>query len=828
MSGWSSGREAGCKRKGVNASSGGIKGRVAYAVIVVSEDVMLDDLRFAVRALLKAPGFLAVALVPLALGIGASAAAFGILNAVLLRPLPYPEPERLVILSGRGLTTERFAEWQQRATSYDALAAIDPGLPMVDTVDGPDRLHSLLVSRDFFSMLGLRASAGRLLVADDFRSDSSSLVVTDAFAARLFGSPAAALGRVLHLAGTGYYNERYQIVGTLRSIGPLADEEVSVLMPMLPLPRAELCPAIAHLKPGVTIAAARAEAEGMAIGFAGASRSRPDQRNVTVEGLKARVLGDSAVTVRLIFAAAILVLLITCANVAHLVLVRSSARRRNVAVRLALGASRVRLVRGLLWESFLLSTAAAVAGLFLSTWAVRLLVAVAPYRVPRLADAHTDVAVIGFTGVTVALMSIAFAVAPLLSVRGLDLSSALVEGSRRVAGSARQRRFRSLLVSIEIAIACIVLVSAGLLIETFVTLRPSHPGFNPHGKLVMRVGNTRAKESDSIALVGDLQSRIGALPGIRGVAAASDLPMTGGSWLPAIEVAGHSVAGGASPDAVSVRAVTSNFLSIMQMPLVAGRDLSDADIAQGLGVVVVNREFGRRFLAGVNPLGQRVRFTSGASAGHTFEIVGVAADARIFGETTASRPELYVPFSVEPHRGFYLVTEATGDPALSAGSVRTIVRALAPGAVITNVQTMDDLVGQAVARPRFHAWLLGSLAGLAVLLALMGIYAVMSYAVAERRHEMGVRIAVGAGTRDILALVLRSALRLALVGLAIGLPVAFVVSRTLRALLYGTAPSDPRSYAASGAILLTLSLAAALMPAIRAARVDPVHALRSD
>ena len=265
---------------------------------------MLQDLRFALRALLKAPGFLAVTLVPLALGIGASAAAFGILNAVLLRPLPYPEPDRLVILSGRGLTTDRFAAWQQRATSYDALAAIDPGLPMVDTVDGPERLHSLLVSRDFFSMLGLRASAGRLLDADDFRSDSSSLVVTDALAARLFGSPAAALGRELHLAGTGYYNERYQIVGTLRSIGPLADEDVSVLMPMLPLPRAELCPAVARLKPGVTIAAARAEAEGMAIGFAGTNRSRPDQRNVTVEGLKANVLGDSAVTVRLIFAAA--------------------------------------------------------------------------------------------------------------------------------------------------------------------------------------------------------------------------------------------------------------------------------------------------------------------------------------------------------------------------------------------------------------------------------------------------------------------------------------------------------------------------------------------
>ena len=786
---------------------------------------MLDDLRVALRGLLKARAFTAVALIPLTLGLAASGAAFSILNAVLLRPLPYPDPDRLVILSG-GLTTDRFAEWQQRATSYDAFAAVDPGLPMVDTADGPERLHSLLVSRDFFSMLGLRASAGRLLAAEDFRSGSSSLVVTDALAARLFGSPAAALGGVLRLAGTGYYNERYQIVGTLRSIGPLADEEVSVLMPMLPLPRAEGCPVIARLKPGVAIAAARAEAEGIAIGVAGASRSRPEPRKVRVEGLKAQLLGDSAVMLRLVFAAAMLVLLITCANVAHLVLVRSSGRRRDVAVRLALGASRRRLARGLLWESCLLSTAAAIGGLLLATWAVRLLIALAPYRVPRLAEAQPGVALVGFTVVTVALMSIAFAAAPLWSVRGLDLSAALVEGSRRVAGSARQRRFRSLLVSTEIAIACVVLVAAGLLIETFVTLRPSHPGFNPHHKLVMRIGNTRAQERDSIPIVANLQSRIGALPGVRRVAATSDLPMTGGSWAPAIGFAGRVFAGAASPDAVNVRAVTANYLSVMQTPLVAGRDLADDDMAQRRRVAVINQEFGRR-LAGVSSLGQRVSIISGPERA-SFEIVGIAADARILGETTASRPEMYVPFSVEPHRGFYLVTETAGDPSLSAGSVRTIVRALAPGAAITNVQTLDDLVGQSVARPRFHAWLLGALASLAVLLALVGIYAVISYAVAERGHEMGVRIAVGADTSQILALVLGSSLRLALMGLAMGLPVAVVVSRALGALLYGTAPSDPRSYLASAAILVTLSLAAALMPGLRAARIDPTHALRRE
>lgn len=789
---------------------------------------MRDDRRVALRALLKAPGFTAITLVTLTLGIAASAAAFSILYAVLLRPLPYPDADRLVILFGRGITTDRFTDWQRRTTSYDAFAALDPGLPNVDTRDGPERVRSLLVSHDFFPMLGLRASAGRLFVSDDFRRDSSSVVITDRMAARLFGSPAAALGQVLHLVGTGYFNESYQVVGTIDFIDALPYDDISIMMPLLPLPRAELCPVIARLKPGVTIAAARAEAQGIAAGFAAADASRRGALDVNVESLKARVLGDSALTVRLIFAAALLVLLITCANVAHLVLARSTSRARDVAVRVALGASRLRLARGLLWESLLLSLAAAVAGLWLSTWAVRLLIALTPYRVPRLDDAHTGTAVFAFTLGVAVLTSLAFTWTPLFAARDLDLNTALKEGSRQVAGSARQRWFRSLLVSTEIAIACIVLVVAGLLIETFAALRPSDPGFNPHDKLILRVGNTRARESDSIPLVADLQSRIGALPGVRAVTAATDLPMTGMSWVPDVNVAGQVVSGGVSSNAIHARSVTANYFSAMQTPVVAGRDLNDADEAQHLPVVVVNQEFVRRFLAGISPLGQRVTVISGDPGDLTLEIVGVVRNARIFGTTADSRPEMYIPFSVAPYRGFYLVVDTSGDPLLVARPVRAIVRALAPGAVITSLQTMDQLLLQSVAQPRFHALLLGILAGLAVLLALAGIYAVMSYSVAQRRHEMGVRVALGAHTANILALVLRSSLRLALSGVIVGLPAAFALSRTLTALLYGTPPADLRSYIASAVILLALALAAAFVPALRAARVNPIYALRTE
>ena len=373
-----------------------------------------------------------------------------------------------------------------------------------------------------------------------------------------------------------------------------------------------------------------------------------------------------------------------------------------------------------------------------------------------------------------------------------------------------------------------MLVVAGLLIETFIALRPSKPGFNPHEKLILRIGNSRAKESDSIPLVADLQSRIASLPGVRAVAAATDLPMTGMSWVPDINVARQSVSGGASPNAIHARAVTANYFSAMQTAIVVGRDFTCADMAQRLRVAVVNQEFVHRFLSGVSPLGQRVTILRGGPENATFEIIGIARDARIFGDTAGARPEMYVPFSVAPYRGFYIVIDTSGDPLLIAGPVRAILRALAPAAVITNMQTMDQLLHESVAQPRFHALLLGTLAGLAVLLALAGIYAVMSYSVIRRRHEMGVRIALGAQTTNILALVLRNSLRLALSGLIIGLPTAFALSRTLTALLHDTAHANLHTYVASAAVLLALALAAAFVPALRAARVDPIYALRTE
>ena len=786
-------------------------------------------MRLALRRLLHAPAYSLLAFLTLAIGIAASVAGFTVLKTVVLDPLPYPSAGRLVFLHGSATNTDNLPDWRRHLTSFDSVSALSPGLANVDTPNGPEQLPALYVSAEFSQLLGLRPTAGRLFVPDDFRT-GAVVAISDQLATRLFGSPAAAVGHVLHLIGTGYVNQSWQVIGAFPPLGPLPYDysDADFLFPQLPMPRPEGVGLLARLKPRVSLAAARSEANAIALSLAPAKPNPGRPFVAELQTLKDKITEDSALTVRLLFAAALLVLLITCANVAHMVLARSAARSRETAVRLAIGASRIRLARDLLLENFLLCAAAALAGLWLSSQAVRVLVAVTPFHVPRLADAHTSAAVVAFTLAVVLLSSLAFVLAPLLESRDLDLNRALKEGSQQAGGSSRQRWLRSLLVTTEIAVACVVLVVAGLLLESFLALRPANPGFNPHQKLILRVGNTKAKDEDSIPLVGQLQSRIAALPGVRQVAATTDLPMTGTDWLPDVKIAGQTVLCCESPSTVHFRSVTPNYFSTMEMPLVAGRGFDDADFAGQRPFVLVNQQLARTFFSSSDPLGGQIELLRGGPKLPPLTIVGVLHDARLRGTLLGSRPEAFIPFSLAPYRGFYLVIATSGDPLRIAADVRSVVRSVAPQAIVSDMQTMDEAVAQSVAEPRFDALLLGILAGLAVVLALAGIYAVMSYSVAQRTHEMGVRIAVGARTANVLSLVLGGALRLAVVGVALGTSAALFFSGALRSLLFGIAPADPRSYLASAILLLLLALAAAYGPALRAARTDPLTALRAE
>ena len=786
-------------------------------------------MRFALRRLLHSPAYSILALITLAIGIAASVAGFTVLKTVILDPLPYPDAGRLVFFHGYALNTSNLANWRHRLTSFDSISAVDPGLANVDTPSGPEQLPALLISAEFSQLLGLRPTAGRLFVPDDFRT-GAVVAISDQLATRLFGSPAAAVGQVLHLVGTGYYNETWQVIGTFPPLGPLpySYSDADFLFPLLPMPYTEGTAILARLKPGVSLAAARAEADAIALSLAPAKPNPGRPFLIEVQTLKNKITEDSALTVRLLFAAALLVLLITCANVAHMVLARSAARSRETAVRLAIGASRLRLARDLLLENFLLCAAAAVAGLWLSSEAVRILIAVTPFHVPRLADAHTSAAVVAFTFAVVLVSSLGFVLAPLLESRDLDLNRALKEGSQQAGGSSRQRWLRSLLITTEIAVACVVLVVAGLLFESFLAVRPSNPGFNPHGKLILRVGNTKGTNERSIPLVAALQDRISALPGVRQVAATTDLPMTGTDWVPDMKIAGQTVRCCDTPNIVHFRSVTPNYFSTMEIPVVEGRAFNSADFAGRRPFALVNQELARTYFSSSDPLGGQMELLRGGPNLPPLTIIGVLHNTRLRGTLIGSRPEAYIPFSLAPYRGFYLVVAASGDPLRIAADVRAAVHSVAPQAVISDMQTMDEAVARSVVEPRFDALLLGILAALAVVLALAGIYAVMSYSVAQRTHEMGVRIAVGARTANVLSLVIGGALRLALIGIVLGTAAAFAISGTLRSILFGIAPADPRSYLASAVLLLLLALAAAYLPALRAARTDPLTALRAE
>ncbi|HEU5451007.1 MAG TPA: ADOP family duplicated permease [Terriglobales bacterium] len=785
---------------------------------------MFDAARLALRSLRKSPGFTAVAVLTLALGIGASAAAFSVLDAVLLRPLPYPEQDRLVFLFGPALSSDTADQWRQRVKNFDVFATMDIGSPVIDTQEGPQRVDSMLVSQELLPLLGAHATAGRMLTDGDFRSGSNSVLLTDSYATRLFGSPGAAAGKVLHIVGTGYYNETYVVAGTIPALGALPqDQHPALFMPQLPLPRPEMTEAIARLKPGASLATARAEAETIA-----ASYAKPTAHSdplINVSRLKDDIIGDSVVAVRLLFGAALLVLLIACANVANLVLARGTARAREVAVRFALGASSGRMLRELLLENALLCAAAAAAGLWIASFAIQALVALAPYHVPRLADAHVSPPVFAFAAAVAAFVAAAFALTPLWQARHLDLNRALKEGSRQVAGSVTQRWLRAGLVGTEIAVACVVLVVAGLLVEAYRNLAPANPGFNPNNKLTLRVARTKSREEEAIPLLAELRTRLGALRGVKSVAAITHLPSTG-FWIPEVLMNGRIIAGRRASSYISANTATENYFATMHMPIVAGRSFDEGDYARHEAVAVVNQNLARKYFGGASPLGKQLTIADGHPI--TLTIIGVVTDTRAEMQSEYNWSEIFMPFSARPSRGFYLVLDTADNPLHHAADVRQLVRSVAPDAMVEDMQTMDQLLAQAVAQPRFLALLLGLLAALAVALALAGIYAVMSYSVAQRRHEMGVRIAIGAQTGDVVSLVLRGALRIAAVGIFMGALAAVGVSSTLTSILYGTAPLDARSYLAAALLLLAVTGAAGYLPARAASQVDPMEALRTE
>ena len=817
----------------------------------------LQDLRYAGRTLLRNPAFSAVALIALALGIGANTAIFSVVNAVLFRPLPYDSPGRLVsVLTVRMKQDERIraapldvADWRARNRAFTDLAAyagsgftITGGCPAGSGCDA-EMVIGEMVSPQLFQILGARPLLGRtLLPGEDAPGRERVVVLGHGLWQRRFGSDPGIIGRSVLLNGTGY-----EVVGVMPPRFVFPSERYQLWTPLAMQSEqlrswntrsSHFLQVVGRLRPGTSVQQARADMASVA---AALREQYPENDNVGTDviPLEETMLGAVRTGLLTLLGAVGLVLLIACANVANLLLARATARRREMAVRSALGASRRRLTRQLLTESVLLALLGGAIGFVLAVWGVRALVALAPGEVPRLAEVGLDGSVLAFTLLASLATGALFGLAPAFAGAGVELAESLRAGGRGDTGG-RRAAVRGSLVVAEVALSLVLMVGAGLALRSLIALGAVDPGFRPQGVMTMTtlLSQQRYPEVPRVrAFYDEVVRRVAAQPWVEAVGITTHLPMSGQNWENGIVVEGWQ---GSSPQdaaVAGVRGVTPDYFRAIGNPLRAGRAPTARDDAGAPAVLLVNEAMAKRYWPGV-PLadvpGRRVKIAD--DPGEPWRtVVGVVADVRHGGLESETRPELYLPFAQYPDwavslagRAMSFAVRSSADDGAVVRGVRQEVTALDRDVPLSQVQPLAELVDESVAQPRFRTFLLAAFAVLAVSLAAVGIYGVIAYAVAQRTREIGVRVALGAGRAQVLRLVVGEGLRLAGLGLAVGLVASLAATRVLRGLLYGTSPTDPATFAGVSLLVLTVAFVAAYLPARRAARVDPMVALRGE
>jgi putative ABC transport system permease protein len=813
---------------------------------------LIQDARYGVRVLWKQRGFTAVALLTLALGIGANTAIFSAVNSVLLRALPYAAPDRLVLAwdvtpKGRQTTVSpaNFLDWRAQASSFSELAATS-GVEFNVTSEGePWRARGASVSTNFFRLLGASPAVGRGFEgggasAEDWRT----VVLSHSLWQSRFGGDARVVGRTMTLNGSDYKivgvmprGFRWQNLAPLSSSGELAELFVPAVKNDIPQLGAQtnrdlsasrktsFMRVVGRMKPGVSLAQAQSEMDAIA---ARLSQQYPDSNagaTVRLVPLQRFLVGDVRPALLMLLSAVGLVLLIACANVANLFLARATARRKELAVRAALGAARARLVRQLLTESVLLSLAAGGVGLLLAVWGVQGLVNLMPNNLPRLNDLGIDTNVLLFTLAVSTVTGLAFGLIPALQVSRVDLTETLKEGGGKATGV--QGRSTRALIILEVAVSLVLLVGAGLLLKSFVLLQQVNPGFDPDHLLALNISLPATRYStpeQKGRFFEQLLERLRAVPGVEGAGAALSLPFPGDDILFPIRVEGQPEASPGEQNSINYQVVTPDYFRAMRIPLLAGRDIAAADRADAPGVVVINESAARRYFAGEDPLGRRIRL--GADDAPPLTVVGVASDVRQRALDAQPKPEAYVSYQQSPFGFMGVAVRTKTDPENVVGAVRGAVAGLDAQVYSGNVHTMKELMRESLARQRSISLLVGVFALLALLLASVGIYGVISQMVTQRTREIGIRIALGANRRDVLRLIVRYGMGLTLVGIIAGLAASFALTRALASLLYEVSASDPLIYFVVALLLSAVALAACLIPARRAMRVDPMVALR--
>jgi putative ABC transport system permease protein len=799
---------------------------------------LLTDIRFSVRSLSRSPGFTAVTLITLALGIGANTAIFSIVNAVLLRPLPYPEAGNLVMVwatdSKRGVSEDvasypNFEEWKSQAKSFQGLAAFSRRGMIIAGEGEAEMVPAMQTTADMFELLGTLPAMGRTFEPDESEPGARHVVVlSDSLWKQRFAGRPDIIGSTLRLD-----EQAYTIIGVMPAGFKFSARDTEQLY--VPLQRDSdrghgFLLVIGRLRHGTSISLAQSEMNTITHQLAEQHPASNGNIGANVEPLVDAMVGKVRTGLWIMLGVVALVLLIACTNVANLMLARSGSRRKELAVRAALGAGRGRLARQLLTESMMLAIAGGVLGLVLSNATGKVLVSMlsTQFQIPRVANTHTDARVLAFTLMVSLLTGVLFGMLPALS-SAPDLNEALRESSRSATESRQGKRVRGLLVVTETALALILLASAGLLLRNFVAIRGTSPGFKSDRLLTVAFRLPRHKFAGLAARVrflDDLERQVSRAPGVQSAALVADLPLGGGLDSQQFHIVGRQ-----DPEQgyfqSNFNMASAGYCQTMGIPLVAGREFTDQDNRGTPLVVVINQTAARQFWRGEDPVGKQIVLPLNET-NLTLTVAGVIGDVRQASLGREPRPEIFLNYmqSSLPWTWLAMVVRTTADAEPMSGTIKSIAGSVDPDVPISGIESMDEVLSRSVAEPRVYTTLLGIFALLAVGLAAVGLYGVISYNVTERTHELGIRMALGAERRQVLHLVIRQGLSLSAVGIAIGVPGVIAASRLLTSLVATVKPGDPLTLAAIVLVLVTVATIACLVPALRAMRVDPMSALR--
>ncbi len=799
-------------------------------------ETLLRDVRYGIRSLIKRPGFTIVALIALALGIGANTAIFSLVNGVLLRPLPFAEPDRLVWMWGNirnginraSVSPPDFLDYRHENKTFEEFAASFT-MPLALNLTGsgePERLSAAGITGNYFQALGAKPLLGRTFVLENEKPGNDQVVVLSyALWQKRFGGDPEIVGRTIALDG-----KAREVIGVMplhfnfpRAAGLWIPINFDI-DPDMKLRKAHFMRPIGKLKEGVTIAQAQADIDLIA----GRLEEQYPESNtgwgLRLVSLREQLVGNTRPTLFILLGAVGFVLLIACANVANLLLVRAAARQKEIALRTALGAGRFRIVRQMITESVLLALIGGTLGTLLAIWGVDLLVTLSADNIPSTAQISIDATVLGFTLLISLLTGVLFGLAPALRTMNLNLTDSLKEGGRSGSEGARRNRTRSVLVVIESAVAVMLLVGAGLLVRSLIQLQNTSPGFDAHNVMTMNLTLSREKYSTpekASSFFQELEGRVRGLPGVESVGLVTELPLSGQLNDMPFTVEGRPPVTIDQAFDADFRRVNQHYLSTLRIPLLRGRNFTEQEVRQSAKVLLISELLASQVFPNEDPLNKRLIMVMGPQP---WEIIGIVGDIRDRALETQPFPAMYMPTYANGRTN--LVIRTKGDPTSITTAVRKEVHAIDPDQPVADVKTMEQWLETAVAAPRYRTLLLGLFALLALVLASTGIYGVMSYSVAQRTHEIGVRMALGARQLDVMKLVVRQGMGLVLIGVAVGLAGAFALTRVMSSLLFGVGAKDPVTFVVVATLLTLVALVACYVPARRATRVDPLVALR--